>query len=68
MKADIIVERFDNGITIKWSNDGVEVESIVAPDGETEKTIGKMLLEDIDNLMDMKLTNIVKIHIEYEDA
>ena len=66
MKANIIVEQFDNGISLKWSSPEHGNEAaIVALDEERAYTIGKMIWEDIKAVMNSELKNIVVMKIEY---
>lgn len=67
MKVEIIVEQFDNGISLKWS-DGSLTKAYVAMEHHKNTTIGDVLWEDIKNLMDCTPTNKVKMCIEYEEA
>ena len=67
MKVDIIIEQFDNGISLKWS-DGHLTKAYVAMEHHKHTTIGDVLWEDIKNLMDCTPTNKVKMCIEYEEA
>jgi len=66
MKAKIKIERYDNGITLKWSSPDHDDEAVVALDHEKEKTIGKMIWDDIKSVMDGELCNVVTMNIEYE--
>jgi hypothetical protein len=68
MKATIIIEQFDNGISIKWSDPDMETDphDIVALDRDKENAIGKMVWEDITDLMNSELASIVKLTIEYQ--
>lgn len=68
MKATILIEQFDNGISIKWSGPDMEEapHDIVALDRDKEQAIGKMIFEDIKQLMDSELVCIVKMNIEYQ--
>ena len=68
MKATILIEQFDNGISIKWSDPDMEEDphDIVALDRDKEQAIGKMIFEDIKQLMDSELVFIVKMNIEYQ--
>lgn len=68
MKAKIIIEQFDNGISLKWSSPDHDSENIVALDFDKEKTIGKMIWDDVKSIMDKELCNIVTMEINYEGA
>lgn len=67
MKAIITIEQFDNGISLKWNDsEGHEPEAIVALDRDKETAIGKMIWDDVKNMMDVTLTNMMRLKIEYE--
>jgi len=68
MKATILIEQFDNGISIKWSDPDMEEDphDIVALDRDKAQAIGEMIFEDIKHLMDSELVCIVKMNIEYQ--
>ena len=68
MKVEITIEQFNNGISLKWRDcDGnIEPEDLVALEEDQVNTIGKIILDDIKLVMDNKLTNIVKLTIEYQ--
>lgn len=66
MKAKIIIEQFNNGISLKREDENLEQEAIVALDYDREKAIGKMIWDDVKNIMDAELCNIVTLNIEYE--
>ena len=67
MKEVIIVELFDNGISVKINN-GEDTSGRVALEHDIEKEIGKTIWETIKYVMDKDLVNIVKLHIEYTDV
>ena len=68
MKVEITIEQFNNGISLKWRDcDGnIEPEDLVALEGDQVNTIGKIISDDIQLVMDNKLVNIVKLTIEYQ--
>ena len=66
MKATIKIEQFGNGISIKWESPDVDSQSEVALDYDKEKAIGKMIWDDIKNVMDTELCNEVEMVIEYK--
>lgn len=68
MKATILIEQYDNGISLKWRDcDGnIEPEYLVALEGDQVNTIGNTIWEDIKSVMDSKFVNIVKLTIEYQ--
>ena len=64
MKETIIVEQFDNGITIEaTNNEGTERR--VSLDHSKEQEIGKMIWETVRFLMDKDLVNMVTMKIDY---
>lgn len=65
MKETIIIEQFDNGITIKATNEE-GTERRVALEHSKEQEIGKMIWETVRFLMDKKLTSTVGMEIEYK--
>lgn len=66
MKATIKIEQFGNGISIKWVSPDADDQSEVALDFDKEKTIGKMVWDDIRSVMDAELCNEVEMVIEYK--
>lgn len=67
MKVTIDIEQYDNGISLKWNDsEGHEPEAIVALDRDKETAIGKMIWDDVKNMMDVTLTNMMRLKIEYE--
>ena len=49
MKAKIIIEQFDNGITLKWKDveDKQEPQANVALDSNKEIAIGRMIWDEV---------------------
>ena len=68
MKAEIFIEQYGNGISLKWKDveDNIEPETVVALDNDTTNTIGKIIWDDITLMMQQKQCNIVKMTIEYQ--
>lgn len=64
MKETIIIEQFDNGITIEATNDE-GTEKRVSLDHNKEQEIGKLIWETVRFLMDKETTNTVKMEIDY---
>ena len=64
MKETIIIEQFDNGITIEATNDE-GTERRVSLEHSKEQEIGKMIWETVRFLMDKETTNTIKIEIDY---
>ena len=64
MKETIIIQQFDNGITIEsTNNEGTEKR--VSLDHNKEQEIGKLIWWTVNFLMDKETTNTVKIEIDY---
>lgn len=63
-KAEIVVEKFNEGITTRWSNtEGTEPETkCLAPEGDEAACIGNELWRDICSIDSEK----VLVKIEYE--
>lgn len=64
MKETIIIEQFDNGITIEATNDE-GTERRVSLEHTKEQEIGKLIWDTVHFLMDKETTNTVKIEIDY---
>lgn len=65
MKETIIIEQFDNGITIEATNDE-GTERRVSLDHTKEQEIGKIIWETVKFLMDKHLTSIVRLTVDYK--
>ena len=67
MEAKIIIEQYDNGISIKWRELERDVApvAVVALNHDIARTIGEMVWEDIKNVMDTNFTNGAQISLEY---
>ena len=68
MKAEIFIEQYGNGISLKWKDveDNIEPETVVALDNDKINTVGKIIWDDITLMMQQKQCNIVKMTIEYQ--
>ena len=64
MKEIIIVEEFDNGISIAATSDE-GTERRVALDHTKEQEIGKIIWESVKFIMDKDMTNTVRLEIDY---
>lgn len=64
MKEIIIIEQFDNGITIEATNEEGN-ERRVSLDHSKEQEIGKMIWKTIHFMMDEKICNTVAMEIDY---
>ena len=66
MKAKIIIEQFDNGISLKWeSGETPDTQAVVVLEDYTEKELGKMIWEDVDFTMNKETCNKVELEIDY---
>lgn len=65
-KVKMTVEKFENGIAVKWSDEEGNKSNNVALDENEASLIGKEIWSDLYNLMDHFGTNKVKIRLEYE--
>lgn len=65
MKETIIIEQFDNGITIEATNDKGTGRR-VAMEHQKEHEIGQEIWETVKYLMDKHLTSMVKMTIDYK--
>lgn len=65
MKETIIIEQFDNGITIEATNDE-GTERRVSLEHQKEQEIGKVIWETVKFLMDKHLTSIVRLTVDYK--
>lgn len=63
VKTRIIVEQFDNGISVKWDVDE-ETVILIAEEDKEAQTLGECLFSDISHYMDIHLTNKVEIIME----
>lgn len=66
--AEIIIEQFDNGITLHWRDlDGeVEDEKLVVPEHSQHSEVGKLIMSDVQVVMKELVSNRVKITVKYE--
>ncbi len=66
-KVKIEIEQVDNGSAFKWySGDLGETEFLVAKKEEEIQTLGKMIWEDINNIMDQECTSQIELDITYK--
>jgi hypothetical protein len=67
MRAEITIEQFDNGISLKWrdAEDVVVPKAVVTLERDQTRVIGETIWDDIKALMDYKSVNVVKMAIEY---
>ena len=64
MKETIIIQQYDNGITIE-ANNGDYTERRVSLEHSKEQEIGKLVWETIRFLMDKHTTNEIAMEINY---
>ena len=65
MEETIIIEQFDNGISIKASNEE-GTSRVVSMDHSKESEIGKTIWETVKFLMDKHLTQKVSMTVDYK--
>lgn len=67
-KAVIIVEKFNEGITIRWSDaDGIVGDTkALAANGNEARLIGKQIWEDLEYMLNDSESEKVKMTVEYE--
>ena len=66
-KVKIKVEQVDNGSVFKWySGDLSETEFLVAKKEEEMQTLGKMIWEDIMNILNQECTSQIELDITYK--
>lgn len=65
MKTEIIIEQFDNGITITNKNEDGSMSKTVSLDHSKESEIGKEIWSDIKYIMDKSMCEKVKMEIKY---
>lgn len=67
MKVEIIIEQFDNGISLKWNDyeAATDKKCVVALERDQARVIGEMILEDIRKTMDLTTANKVKMEFDY---
>ena len=67
-KADIIIERFEEGITIRWNDPDGKMESrkSLCPNGAEMSFIGSEIWSDIISICDEKKNEKIKLSIEYQ--
>ena len=65
--AEIIVELYENGITIKWSDPvgGVETKSVATDEGKIE-ALGREIWGDLESIFDNNGCEKVRVKLEYE--
>ena len=66
--VEIIIEQFDNGITLCWHDlDGTtEDEKLVIPEHMQNSEVGKLIMGDVNLLKKEAVANRVKLTINYE--
>lgn len=66
--AEIIIEQFDNGITLCWHDlDGeCDDEKLVIPEHMQNSEVGKLIMGDVNLVKKEAASNRVKITVKYE--
>ena len=67
-KAEMIIEKFNQGITIRWRdlNDEFAQTKSLAPAGQENAALGKMLYADICDVFDNVKSDKIVINLEYK--
>jgi hypothetical protein len=67
-KAEIIVEKFDEGITLRWSepNGTEQKKKSLASNGREHIVIGAEVWSDLQSIFEEKHSERVKMSIEYD--
>lgn len=69
-KAEILVERFEQGITIRWSGTdevgSTEQSKALAIHGTEERIIGQEIWEDLSYIYDKISTDKILVTVEYK--
>lgn len=66
-KAEIIVEKFSNGITLNWSDPTGEIdpEKLIVIKGSEPVSLGEMVWRDVDDILSNSIGKKVKVSLEY---
>ncbi len=68
MKVTIQIEKFDNGITIDWGDSNGRGERKVSYKSDSKRTVGEMILNDVNHIMEESLTDKIIMEIEYKEV
>lgn len=60
MDTKFTIEQFDNGITLRWQDIDRD-RAIVIPEHSINAEVGKIIMEDVKNVMDMNTTNKITL-------
>lgn len=68
MDIIINIEHFDNGITLRWRdlNEEENVRAIVIPDHAIDHEVGKIIMEDVFDMMNRSLASKAELTIKIE--
>lgn len=66
MKSEMIIEQFDNGITIRWNDveGDLPSEKKVVGSGMEKSGIGEIIWDDVYNILDKESVEKVLVRIE----
>ena len=66
--AEIVIEQFDNGITLCWHDLDGEVadNKLVVPEHSQFSEVGKLIMGDVNLMMKEAATKRVKLTVKYE--
>lgn len=69
LKTEVIVEQFENGISIQWKDlEGRFSETKkIAYEDDKVKVLGGEIMEDIDHFLDSAMTDKLRMVIAYEE-
>ena len=69
LKTEVIVEQFENGISIQWKDlEGKFSETKkIAYEDDKVKLLGGEIMEDIDHFLDSAMTDKLRMVIAYEE-
>jgi hypothetical protein len=69
LKTEVIVEQFENGISIQWKDlEGQFSETKkIAYEDDKVKVLGGEIMEDIDHFLDSAMTDKLRMVIAYEE-
>ena len=67
-QVKMIVEKYDNGISIYWTDLNGEADDvkIVSLESTMERGIGNMILDDIKHILDNAVADKVELDIRYK--
>jgi hypothetical protein len=69
-KAEIIVEKFSNGITLNWTDPTGEAdpEKMIAIKGKEPVSLGEMIWGDVEDILENSTGKRIKVSINYTEV